>query len=115
MNYDAAKEDQPAGEVLLRGPQIFSGYHKQVGRPLLRCCALPALWCSCTCAPACGDRGVLHAQRPPHPAVCASHRHPPSAPWQLAGMQSLLSLPGSRAAACVMLRQAACAGLPWWP
>lgn len=30
MNYNAATEDEPAGEVLLRGPQLFSGYYKQV-------------------------------------------------------------------------------------
>ena len=34
MNYDAATEDEPAGEVLLRGPQLFSGYYKQVGTVL---------------------------------------------------------------------------------
>lgn len=35
MNYDAATEDEPAGEVLLRGPQLFSGYYKQVGLHLI--------------------------------------------------------------------------------
>lgn len=30
MDYNAATEDEPAGEVLLRGPQLFSGYYKQV-------------------------------------------------------------------------------------
>lgn len=30
MNYDALSETEPAGEVLLRGPQLFSGYYKQV-------------------------------------------------------------------------------------
>ena len=28
MNYDATKSEEPAGEVLLRGPQLFSGYYK---------------------------------------------------------------------------------------
>jgi len=28
MHYDAAKDDEPAGEVLIRGPQLFSGYYK---------------------------------------------------------------------------------------
>jgi hypothetical protein len=31
MNYDATSEVEPAGEVLLRGPQLFSGYYKAVG------------------------------------------------------------------------------------
>jgi hypothetical protein len=31
MDYNAATEVEPAGEVLLRGPQLFSGYYKQVG------------------------------------------------------------------------------------
>ncbi|KAF8060497.1 LACS4 [Scenedesmus sp. PABB004] len=29
MNYDATDAAAPAGEVLLRGPQLFSGYYKQ--------------------------------------------------------------------------------------
>eukprot|EP00775_Hariotina_reticulata_P012349 gene12349-12483_t len=28
MNYDATADEEPAGEVLLRGPQLFSGYYK---------------------------------------------------------------------------------------
>lgn len=39
MNYNAATDDEPAGEVLLRGPQLFSGYYKQVGRLLQVGCA----------------------------------------------------------------------------
>lgn len=31
MNYDATSDVEPAGEVLLRGPQLFSGYYKAVG------------------------------------------------------------------------------------
>jgi hypothetical protein len=37
MNYEAATDDEPAGEVLLRGPQLFSGYYKQVGVRLRVC------------------------------------------------------------------------------
>lgn len=29
MNYDALDAERPAGEVLLRGPGLFSGYFKQ--------------------------------------------------------------------------------------
>lgn len=30
MGYDATKDDEPVGEVMLRGPQQFTGYYKQV-------------------------------------------------------------------------------------
>jgi hypothetical protein len=58
MNYDALSETEPAGEVMLRGPQLFSGYYKQVGAGCASgacggCCAIasaaamrPALPCS---------------------------------------------------------------------
>ena len=29
MGYDATSADAPAGEVLLRGPVMFSGYYRQ--------------------------------------------------------------------------------------
>jgi hypothetical protein len=49
MNYDALSETEPAGEVLLRGPQLFSGYYKQVSTApaSTSSCALLLLCTSC--------------------------------------------------------------------
>lgn len=42
MGYDATKDDEPVGEVLLRGPQLFSGYFKQVGAMSTMIYSIPA-------------------------------------------------------------------------